>query len=104
MPIARACALIRPPAIVAKHDNTHVRKASFPLRSDSDLGFHCEGAVAEIFSERPRVVARASSRGGTGIHEFTADFISARMRKTEGGDRRNRASPLIGLIFNYTRV
>lgn len=35
---------IRPPAIVAKHDNTYVREASLPPRSDSDLDFHCKEA------------------------------------------------------------
>lgn len=63
VPIARACVLIRPPAIVAKHDNTHVCKTSFPPRSDSNLGFHCKRAVAETFPERHSVI-RASSRTG----------------------------------------
>lgn len=61
VPIVRACVFIRPPAIVAKHDNTHVCKTSFPPRSDSDLGFHCKRAVAETFPEW-RGVIRASSR------------------------------------------
>lgn len=80
----RTCVLIRPPAIVAKHDNTHVFKASFPSRSDSDLDFHCKGAVAETFPERALGIIRVSSWSKVGIHEFITDVIETKMKYMRG--------------------
>lgn len=60
--VRASCVRAYPTAvIVARCDNTHLCKASFPLRFDSDLGFHCKAVVAvEMFPEWSDVIPISS--------------------------------------------